>query len=269
MTDPTSTDREAWNSRAKSYDTEPYMRKINTQIIEALTSRLEWIGGGLNGGGGHDGGEKDGCRLLDYACGTGKITMALRPYLTSAKGLDISTSMIDVYNQNMDALRSSPSSSFPDGDDKIDNNNDTRTATTNTTFHASATLGDFVAEVASGPSESDPEWTDFDVAAIGLGFHHFENPELCLTRLAQRVKKATGVVLIIDWLPHAPHDDHNHDHGHSHDHGHKKKDEWEAMQKTIKHHGFDRQTMQRMFEDAGLVDFDFVVLGEPFVLLPQ
>lgn len=72
------------------------------------------------------------------------------------------------------------------------------------------------------------------------------------------------------------HSHHAHAHGDQHDHDSFKietskgnEDEWQAMQKTIKQHGFSEETMKKMFEGAGLVDFGFEVLEEPFVLKPK
>lgn len=177
--------------------------------------------------------------------------------------MDISEAMIGVYN-----------SLATDG------------ASNGASLKAEAVLGDLVAKEATGPSVEHADWRDFDIAAIGLGFHHFEEPERCLRRLAERVKKGTGVVLILDWLPsegghghgahEGKHSHHAHAHGHQYDHDNSKietskgkEDEWQAMQKTIKHHGFSEETMKKMFEGAGLVDFGFEVLEEPFVLKPK
>lgn len=68
------------SARAADYDSEEYLQKINTQIVTALRSRLGWIGAPwvdvkddkdkvIEGEEG-----KRECKLLDYACGTGKIT---------------------------------------------------------------------------------------------------------------------------------------------------------------------------------------------------
>lgn len=135
-------------------------------------------------------------------------------------------------------------------------------------FNASAHLGDFCSKDPQLPSSV--ELADYDIAAVGLGFHHFDNPELCLRRLAQTVKKGTGIVLILDWLPaESSHDAHG-EQSNGHGHGEKgDKDEWQAMQKTVKHNGFDETTMRRMYEEAGLTDFGFEVLDEEFVLEPK
>lgn len=92
--------------------------------------------------------------------------------------MDISEAMIGVYNSLA-----------------------TEAASHGAVLKAEAVLGDLVAKDATGPSAEHAEWRDFDIAAIGLGFHHFEEPERCLRRLVERVKKGTGVVLILDWLP--------------------------------------------------------------------
>lgn len=59
------------SARAKDYDSEEYMQKINTQIVEAITTRLDWIGAQWVSPSDSQSGS---CSLLDYACGTGKIT---------------------------------------------------------------------------------------------------------------------------------------------------------------------------------------------------
>jgi len=46
-----------------------------------------------------------------------------------------------------------------------------------------------------------PEFFNFDVVAVGLGFHHFDDPALAARRLAERLKHG-GVLTILDFLPH-------------------------------------------------------------------
>src|SRR5579871_2128676 len=48
------------------------------------------------------------------------------------------------------------------------------------------------------------EWFNFDLVAVGLGFHHFEYPTLAATRLAERLRPG-GVLMIIDFMPHEHH----------------------------------------------------------------
>jgi len=51
------------------------------------------------------------------------------------------------------------------------------------------------------PALASPEFYNFDIAAVGLGFHHFDKPALAARRLAERLKTG-GVLLILDFLPH-------------------------------------------------------------------
>jgi SAM-dependent methyltransferase len=100
---------------------------------------------------------------------------------------------------------------------------------------------------------SAPEFHDFDIAAVGLGFHHFDDPALAAKRLAERLKKG-GVLMIIDFMPHEHfhgHDEHGHDH---------------PAKKTVTHMGFSEEEIKRIFEEAGVGEgFAFVVLGKGVV----
>lgn len=211
---------------------------------------------------------------------TNQILQALQDHITTARGIDISEAMISVYNTSVAEAKEEQGSDSP-------------------RFQASATLGNLVAVEPSLPTP-DQEYQNFDIAVVGLGFHHFEDPGLCLQRLAERLKESSGVCLIIDWIPEGsenqvPGPSHGHGHGHGHSHGHDhghaqgqdqahghgpdhgqssnskgsekdQNDEWETMQKTIKSQGFDESTMRDLFEKAGFKEFRFVVLEETFVL---
>jgi SAM-dependent methyltransferase len=151
--------------------------------------------------------------------------------VTAIRGIDISENMVKHYNE---AARSSGLS----------------------TEQAHAVVGDLLGP--SVPSDlSGADFYNFDVAAIGLGFHHFEDPPLAVKRLAERLKADTGVLVIVDFLPF----EHN-SHSHAHAHG---QDGASNMQQTIKHSGFTSQGIQRLFAEAGLEDFAFDVLDEPAV----
>lgn len=74
----------------------------------------------------------------------------------------------------------------------------------------------------------------FDIAAVGLGFHHFDDPGLAARRLVERLRPG-GVLMIIDFLPHGPA---------VHDHAH-------PSQHTVSHHGFSEERIKEVFEAAG------------------
>lgn len=161
-------------------------------------------------------------RLLDYACGTGSITNALASYVNTIRGIDISENMVEKYNE---AARQSGM----------------------TSDHCNAIVGDLFAETVADHLTT-PDLYQFDLAIIGLGFHHFENPTLAVKRLTERLKPGEGVLVIVDFLPFS------------------KDDQMGGAHHTIKTHGFSKSDMEKIFKDAGLEDFNFDVLSEPAVM---
>ena len=203
------------------YNTKPWQHKLSKQVSDALEERKDWIGVRWIKQNEPTYGRE--VKLLDYACGTGSITMALGPHVTTVRGIDVSENMVQRFN---DTAQSSGL--------KFD--------------QAHAVVGDLCGE--SVPDHlTTPEYYDFDIAAIGLGFHHFEDPQLAIKRLTERLKVGTGVLVIVDFLPFD---------GDKHGMG--------EMQRTIKHSGFSRSTMGDLYEQAGLEDFKFDVLNEPAVM---
>jgi SAM-dependent methyltransferase len=104
----------------------------------------------------------------------------------------------------------------------------------------SARVGNLLDPADPSPDDfASAEWFNFDLAVVGLGFHHFEDPTLAAARLAERLKTG-GVLMIIDFMPHSNHGEievdgdggtgsgegisygHGHGifHGHGHGHGH-------------------------------------------------
>jgi len=48
---------------------------------------------------------------------------------------------------------------------------------------------------------ASPNFFNFDIAAVGLGLHHFDDPALAARRLVERLRPG-GVLLVLDFLPH-------------------------------------------------------------------
>lgn len=145
-----------------------------------------------------------------------------------------------------------------------------------------AVVGNLVSiSPSSDPELSKPEYFDFDIAVVGLGFHHFDEPALAAKRLTERLKKG-GVLMIIDFLPHGKMD-HSHSHSHQHDHGHSdshshghshKSGEGDVIPskllnsaiQTVAHQGFTIEDVRKMFEDAGAGEgFEYVAIGNAIV----
>jgi SAM-dependent methyltransferase len=101
----------------------------------------------------------------------------------------------------------------------------------------------------SPPSLAGDEFFNFDIAAVGLGFHHFSDPTFAATQLVKRLKKG-GVLLIIDFLPHAP----------------LPKDEGQTAAHTVAHAGFSEEDVKTMFETAGAGEgFEYLEIGQGIV----
>lgn len=112
-------------------------------------------------------------------------------------------------------------------------------------YEMRAVCGNLIDASAPSPPEfAGAEFHDFDVAVVGLGFHHFDDPALATRRLAARLKKG-GVLFIVDFLPH---------------------DAFEPdsdVGKTVRHLGFSRDIVEEMFVAAGVGgSFDMVDIGD-------
>lgn len=132
-------------------------------------------------------------------------------------GIDLSEKMVDEYNK--------AASSSPD-------------------LHATAIVGDLCAASPPPQNLQGPEYHDFDLAVIGLGFHHFEDPALAVQRLGERLKPG-GVLVIIDFVPF----------------GHEQRDMGE-MAHTIKHDGFTQEDMERLYGEGGMGEVKYDVVGD-------
>lgn len=112
-------------------------------------------------------------------------------------------------------------------------------------INAHSIVGNLISPNGTPPHLDAPQYKDFDLVAVGMGFHHFQDLPLSTSRLVERLKPG-GVFMIIDFVTHAmelslkEHPSYN----------------------TIAHHGFSEEELRKIFEGAGLEDFDIVRLGE-------
>ncbi|OAA60092.1 hypothetical protein ISF_06103 [Cordyceps fumosorosea ARSEF 2679] len=150
-------------------------------------------------------GFKEGGRLLDYACGTGFVSICFSDIISQAVGVDITENMIGAFNAK------ATSANVPE---------DRRKA--------------YFGNLLSNPPSASLEgrlFHDFDVAGVGMGFHHFEDTTLAATRLAERLVTG-GSLFILDFLPHYAEPHHN-------------------AARGVHHLGFDEDNTRKMFEAAG------------------
>lgn len=159
--------------------------------------------------------------------------------------------------------------------------NDIFSSSTSPPFVARAIEADLLSSDSSSTSTTETGTeivaianNDFDLAVVGLGFHHFHDPAHALQVLAQKVRVG-GVVGIVDFLPFPAAGAHGHGHndhgGHQHGHAHSGGDDAKAAEQqqgafpeearpTIKTHGFSEEDMARLFKKAGLGDVGFAVM---------
>ncbi|KAL2269388.1 hypothetical protein VTJ83DRAFT_1572 [Remersonia thermophila] len=210
-----SQNKEYFDKEAADYDKKH--GETQNKLIGEIRSRLGFIGvqrveeGGAREKKGAEEGPGNGrtVRVLDYACGTGLVSRALAPYATQCVGIDLSESMVATYNRQAENQGLEPSM-------------------------MRAYQGNLCDPQDEDPAAfASPEFTEFDVAAVGLGFHHFDDPALAARRLAARLRPG-GVLVILDFLPHA------------------KPDASHPASSTITHHGFSEQHIRGIFEQAGV-----------------
>ncbi|KAF4626384.1 hypothetical protein G7Y89_g11772 [Cudoniella acicularis] len=229
MSHNTEANRSHWNENAATYNTR--FEKTIQQIIEEIQAKRDWIGvdwvddeSESESSASTTKYPKKTVRLLDYACGTGLVSRALAPYVTQCVGIDLSEGMVAEYNKSVSNQGIPSSEMFAQAGNLID------------------------ADEPSPAALSGPEFHNFDIAVVGLGFHHFDNPTLASKRLAERLKPG-GVLLIVDFLPH--------EHFHHHDN---------PAAKTVTHMGFSEEEVKKMFEEAGAGGgFVYVKIGKGVV----
>ncbi|KAM5347121.1 hypothetical protein ACJ41O_010126 [Fusarium nematophilum] len=148
--------------------------------------------------------------------GTDVVLQTLDQYTSESIGIDLSENMVGAFNaqaQSQGSSRKAYQGNLSDPDD-------------------------------SSPSAlSDSKFFNFDLAGVGLGFHHFDDCELATKRLSERLKPG-GVLFIVDFVAH-------------------KMDPEQTAGRGITHHGFTEDQIKTMFEGAGLANFGYEELSEP------
>jgi SAM-dependent methyltransferase len=123
----------------------------------------------------------------------------------------------------------------------------------------SAFVGNLLDPADPSPSAFESEdLHNFDLAIVGIGFHHFEDPLFAVKTLADRLKKG-GVLLILDFLVDEKIGSEGNGNGHRHGHGNGSG----SIAKIGKRGGFGQKGMRLIFESAGMgMDFGFEVIAK-------
>ncbi|KAJ6781241.1 hypothetical protein PWT90_05104 [Aphanocladium album] len=203
MSSSTEINQQYFNKIAADYDKR--FAKSFAAVNAELQSNADFIG------------IRKGGRLLDYACGTGFVSISLSKSIGEAVGVDITENMIGAYNAKIASA------------DKF-----------------KAHLGNLLSTPTS-PDLDGQLFHGFDLAGVGMGFHHFEDTTLAATRLTERLNTG-GSLFVLDFLPHDADPHHNHARG-------------------VHHLGFDEGKIRDMFEAAGAGgDFAYKVFESEVVL---
>ncbi|OAA75056.1 UbiE/COQ5 methyltransferase [Akanthomyces lecanii RCEF 1005] len=209
MSNSAEVNQQYFNKIAADYD-KRFAPFLN-EINDELQSQADFIG------------IKKGARLLDYACGTGFVSSCFSDVIGQAVGVDITENMIGAYNVK------AANANVPEDQRK-------------------AYLGNLLSTPPS-PSLDGPLFRDFDVAGVGMGFHHFEDTTLAATRLAERLVPG-GSLFVLDFLPHGADTHSGHD-----------------AVRGVHHMGFDEDKTRSMFEVAGAGrDFAYKELSSVIVM---
>ncbi|KAF5538557.1 hypothetical protein FMEXI_9328 [Fusarium mexicanum] len=142
----------------------PWIQRLCNQISDELRQNLDWIG--ITG-------KPDGLKMLDYACGNGVASRALAPYVSTVRGIDISSKMVEQYNMLTEAAGFSPEKMRAIHGDLMD------------------------PEASSSPELGAPEFNDFDLIVMCMALHHVQDYTAMIQKLSERLRPG-GVLLIID-----------------------------------------------------------------------
>lgn len=116
------------------------------------------------------------------------------------------------------------------------------------------------------PALSREQLSNFDVVAICMALHHVDDIDLAIKKLAERLRTG-GVLLVIDWAKRdaelastgVAHSHEHHNHSHDHNHNGDKIHSYHPAAHTISHDSFTKETIFRLFEQAGCGDAKFAL----------
>ncbi|KAF7551483.1 hypothetical protein G7Z17_g4997 [Cylindrodendrum hubeiense] len=199
----------------------PWIVDMSNQIAADLHQNAEWIGINHSTS---DGSSKP-IRLLDYACGNGLASRALAPLVDTIRGIDISSTMVELYNTKAQEGGISP---------------EKKRAISGDLLHPEAT---------PSPELNSPEFFGFDVIVMCMALHHVEDPTAMIQKLSERLAEG-GSLVIVDWV--TPEES-----------GCPLADKAQEMSNhTITRLGFFEKDVKEAYEKAGLEDWGWKWVSE-------
>jgi SAM-dependent methyltransferase len=120
----------------------------------------------------------------------------------------------------------------------------------------SAIQGDLLSPVSIF---DEPKYFNFDIIVMSMALHHISDTQLMINKLQDRLNDG-GVLVIIDWLTlELGGSGHGRTHGHGvGDGGNEERKQVAPGAHTVAHWGFSVKEMTKLFEEASMVDIDFM-----------
>lgn len=177
--------------RASKYDT-PVLLRIGQSIASAM---LNYSGPLLPKTNGDDtlGDQVNefwaGSRILDFACGTGIVSLALAPHVGLVTGVDISNEMIKVFEQKLRQQKA--------GESTLDGTGENVSVKLVNIFEKE--------EVQKLEAEQPKVLSEFDAAVSSLAYHHVDSIDQASHALFERIRPG-GYVFVADIAKHAGHE---------------------------------------------------------------
>ena len=160
-------------------------------------------------------------KMIDYACGFGLVSRTLFDHAGIIRGIDVSDSMVNSYNDI------SRKSGIPPE-------------------RMLAVRGNLLDPCAEEDALAGPDFRDVDAIFISMALHHVSDPQGLITKLVERLAP-NGVLVIMDWL--VTDSDPGptfHHHHHKHDAG-----DPTGAHHTVSRSGFSVDEMREFFTVAG------------------
>ncbi|KAF5021759.1 hypothetical protein F66182_6209 [Fusarium sp. NRRL 66182] len=192
----------------------PWIAELCRQISKELRQNIDWIGIKPP--------SSRPTKLLDYACGHGVASRALAPFMSTVRGIDISSSMVDKYNEMAQQAGYMAPKMLAVQGDLID------------------------PKSTPSPELNSAEFSDFDVIVMCMALHHIEDHDNMILQLSKRLRQG-GILVTVDWVAESESNCFR-----------TNTDQLKDMAShTATRMGFKESDVRRMFERAGLKDWSW------------
>lgn len=192
---------------------------MTKKIANALSDSVPWMGIRRRSEG------SPPMKLLDYACGNGMVSNALLGQFEIIRGIDISDSSVESYNE-IARQAGVPAEQM-------------------------LAVQGSIPSMSTNPVLDTEEFFNFDLAVMSMALHHIDDRVNVLAGLCERLRSG-GVLVVVDLAPETHTGNRVQDHGNEHPPHHAQ------VQHTIsKHGGFGSEEMKALLTEAGFAPESF------------